>query len=212
VELGHLQTSCRHGAVRARARHVPAPADRECCALYPLCTVPTVHCTSLCTVLTVHCTSLCTVPKSSAHDPTNGHIPDLVDRCGVGSVYRTSCPACHGKPPLLSWSAWEVYKSVNRSTSSANSASSESSATSASSTSTPAARAFLEEMYPVIEGFHRYWYRERDVRGVGLASYTNVRTLHQHPHLHPAAHSLTGTLTPTPPAKTRVLRAAWMMG
>lgn len=30
------------------------------------------------------------------------HIPDKVDRCGHGG-------GCAGKPPLLSWSVWEVY-------------------------------------------------------------------------------------------------------
>lgn len=38
----------------------------------------------------------------SAADPKTGHIPDKIDRCGVGG-------GCAGKPPLLSWAVWEVY-------------------------------------------------------------------------------------------------------
>ena len=35
-------------------------------------------------------------------DLKTGHIPDKVDRCGVGG-------GCSGKPPLLSWAVWGVY-------------------------------------------------------------------------------------------------------
>ena len=54
------------------------------------------------------------------------HIPDKVDRCGKGG-------GCAGKPPLLSWSVWEVYNQT-------------------------ADKGFLSEMYPIIDGFHRFWY------------------------------------------------------
>lgn len=54
---------------------------------------------------------------------------------------------CAGKPPLLSWSVWGVYNET-------------------------ADKAFLEEMYPIIDGFHRFWYHHRDTLGVGLCSWT----------------------------------------
>lgn len=54
---------------------------------------------------------------------------------------------CAGKPPLLSWSVWGVYNVT-------------------------ADTAFLKEMYPIIDGFHRFWYKHRDTLGVGLCSWT----------------------------------------
>ena len=52
-----------------------------------------------------------------------------------------------GKPPLLSWSVWSVYNAT-------------------------ADLGFLQEMYPIIDGFHRFWYHHRDTLGVGLCSWT----------------------------------------
>eukprot|EP00931_Biecheleriopsis_adriatica_P101701 TRINITY_DN76786_c0_g1_i1.p1 TRINITY_DN76786_c0_g1~~TRINITY_DN76786_c0_g1_i1.p1 ORF type:complete len:722 (+),score=150.56 TRINITY_DN76786_c0_g1_i1:36-2168(+) len=77
---------------------------------------------------------------AAAQDTSTGHIPDKVDRCGRGG-------GCSGKPPLLSWAVWEVYRQT-------------------------ADLDFLREMYPVIERFHSFWYVHRDVRGVGLCSWT----------------------------------------
>ena len=68
------------------------------------------------------------------------HIPDKVDRCGKGG-------GCAGKPPLLSWSVWEVFNQTKD-------------------------EGFLQEMYPIIDGFHRFWYHHRDTLGVGLCSWT----------------------------------------
>ena len=39
----------------------------------------------------------------SARDKATGHIPDKVDRCGVGG-------GCSGKPPLLAWAVWKVFQ------------------------------------------------------------------------------------------------------
>lgn len=77
---------------------------------------------------------------ATAQDPSTGHIPDKVSRCGVGG-------GCSGKPPLLSWAVWEVYRRTGDT-------------------------AFLREMYPVMRSFHAFWYRHRDVHGVGLCSWT----------------------------------------
>lgn len=77
---------------------------------------------------------------TSARDPTTGHIPDKVDRCGKGG-------GCSGKPPLLSWAVWEVYRATGD-------------------------IEFLREMYPIIETFHQFWYIHRDVAGVGFCSWT----------------------------------------
>ena len=76
----------------------------------------------------------------AGRDMKTGHIPDKIDRCGVGG-------GCAGKPPLLSWSVWEVYTATQD-------------------------RAFLAEMYPRIEQFHDFWYAHRDVQGIGLCSWT----------------------------------------
>eukprot|EP00928_Gymnodinium_smaydae_P076137 TRINITY_DN59124_c0_g1_i1.p1 TRINITY_DN59124_c0_g1~~TRINITY_DN59124_c0_g1_i1.p1 ORF type:complete len:362 (+),score=50.47 TRINITY_DN59124_c0_g1_i1:3-1088(+) len=76
----------------------------------------------------------------AGRDMKTGHIPDKIDRCGVGG-------GCSGKPPLLSWSVWEVYSRTHD-------------------------LAFLREMYPRIEQFHTYWYLNRDVQGVGFCSWT----------------------------------------
>jgi len=76
----------------------------------------------------------------AGRDFATDHIPDKVDRCGVGG-------GCAGKPPLLSWSVWAVYNETGDA-------------------------AFLREMYPVIDGFHRFWYTHRDTLGIGLCSWT----------------------------------------
>ena len=76
----------------------------------------------------------------AGRDFATDHIPDKVDRCGVGG-------GCAGKPPLLSWSVWAVYNETGDA-------------------------AFLREMYPVIDGFHRFWYAHRDTLGIGLCSWT----------------------------------------
>jgi len=76
----------------------------------------------------------------AARDVATGHIPDKVDRCGRGG-------GCSGKPPLLSWAVWEVFKQTRDA-------------------------AFLREMYPAVESFHHFWYTFRDVKGVGLCSWT----------------------------------------
>lgn len=76
----------------------------------------------------------------AGRDRKTGHIPDKIDRCGIGG-------GCSGKPPLLSWSVWEIYRRTKD-------------------------HLFLKEMYPRIEQFHRYWYLNRDVQGVGFCSWT----------------------------------------
>lgn len=54
---------------------------------------------------------------------------------------------CSGKPPLLSWAVWEVFEQTRD-------------------------IEFARNMYPIMEAFHDFWYRHRDVRGVGLCSWT----------------------------------------
>jgi hypothetical protein len=54
---------------------------------------------------------------------------------------------CAGKPPLLSWSVWGVFNQT-------------------------ADQNFLAEMYPILDGFHRWWYHHRDTLGIGLCSWT----------------------------------------
>jgi len=76
----------------------------------------------------------------TTQDPQTGHLPDKVDRCGRGG-------GCSGKPPLLSWSVWEIYQQTRDT-------------------------AFLREMRPVVEAFHAFWYSHRDNLGVGLCSWT----------------------------------------
>ena len=42
---------------------------------------------------------------TSARD-SRGHVPDKVDRCGLGG-------GCSGKPPLLGWAVWQVFQKTH---------------------------------------------------------------------------------------------------
>ena len=54
---------------------------------------------------------------------------------------------CNGKPPLLAWAVWQIYQATH---------------------DVP----FLQEMYGIAKQFHEFWYSARDVKGVGLCSWT----------------------------------------
>ena len=54
---------------------------------------------------------------------------------------------CSGKPPLLAWAVWQIFEATRD-------------------------FSFLQEMYDATKQFHYFWYSARDVKGVGLCSWT----------------------------------------
>jgi putative isomerase len=118
-----------------------------------------------------------------ANDPVRpqdeGMLPDNVfyntdaERGGDGSNWNER----DTKPPLAAWSVWEIYRHAKD-------------------------RAWLEEMRPKLEAYHRWWYRNRDHDRNGLAEYgATVHPLHNDAagrlrfrvkHLSPGAAPLEG--------------------